>query len=41
MPKACAKIRKFLNLDEKPLWNVINIEAGLALDKVEPLFARI
>ena len=41
MPRTCAKIRDFLNLDKVPSWNVIDVKAGLTLDKVEPLFARI
>ena len=41
MPRTCAKIREFLNLSEKPSWNVLSVNAGTKLDKVEPLFSRI
>ena len=41
MPRTCAKIREFLNLDAKPTWNELSVESGTKLDKVEPLFARI
>lgn len=41
MPRACAKIRTFLALNERPEWKLIDVKAGTKLDKVEPLFARI
>jgi len=41
MPKSCAKIREFLNLERKAKWQTVNIVAGTKLDKVEPLFSRI
>ena len=41
MPKACAKLREFLNLNKTPKFEEIKPQAGVKLDKVEPLFARI
>ena len=41
MPAACKKIRKYLNLPEKPIWNFISVEPGLKLENIEPLFTRI
>ena len=40
MPTACAKIRKYLNLDEAK-WEFTTVEKGLKLDNIEPLFNRI
>lgn len=40
MPTACAKIRKYLNL-QSPSWNFITVEKGLKLENIEPLFTRI
>ena len=41
MPNACKKIRKYLNLPEKPVWNYIDVKPGLKLENIEPLFTRI
>ena len=41
MPGACAKIRKYLNLPEKPTWKFIDVKPGTKLDNVEPLFERL
>ena len=41
MPAACKKIRKYLNLPEKPVWNFISVKPGLKLENIEPLFTRI
>lgn len=41
MPKACEKLRKYLNLSN-PSWNVIEeIKDEIKLDNIEPLFSRI
>jgi len=41
MPNAAAKIRGFLELENKYEWKPIDVKAGIKLDKVEPLFARV
>lgn len=41
MPSACKKIRIYLNLPEKPVWNFIDVKPGLKLENIEPLFTRI
>ena len=41
MPSACKKIRTYLNLPEKPIWNFIDVKPGLKLENIEPLFTRI
>lgn len=41
MPKACAKIRKFLKIDSKPVWKAIDIKKGVDVSDTEPLFTRI
>jgi len=40
MPTACKKIRKYLKI-ENPCWNLIEVEPGLKLENIEPLFTRI
>ena len=40
MPTACAKIREYLKLSDAS-WNFTDIEKGLKLDNIEPLFTRI
>lgn len=40
MPSASAKIRKYLNIQEKS-WKLIEPEIGLKLENIEPLFTRI
>ena len=41
MPKACQKLREYLELG-LPSWNVIDeVKSGIKLDKIEPLFNRI
>ena len=39
MPTACKNIRKYLNLPE-PKWDYIEVEKGLKLENIEPLFTR-
>lgn len=41
MPSTCKKLREFLNLNPNPIWKPIEIEGGISLSKVEPLFTRI
>lgn len=41
MPNAASKIREFLELDNNYEWKPIKLKAGVKLDKVQPLFARI
>ena len=41
MPKTCAKLREFLNLNTTPKFSEIIPQPEISLDKVEPLFARI
>jgi methionyl-tRNA synthetase len=41
MPKACYKLRNYLNLGE-PSWNVIEkLQDDLSLEGIEPLFTRM
>lgn len=40
MPKACAKIRKYLQL-EQAKWELIEPKKGIKLENIEPLFNRI
>ena len=40
MPTACDKIREYLNLGDSS-WNFIDVESGLKLENIEPLFSRI
>lgn len=40
MPFACEKIRKYLDIPQKS-WNMVEVEKGLALENIEPLFNRI
>ena len=40
MPEACGKIRKYLNINT-PSWNYLEVEKGLKLENIEPLFTRI
>ena len=40
MPETCSKVRKYLNLPEAS-WNYVEVEKGLNLENIEPLFARM
>ena len=40
MPETCSKVRKYLNLPEAS-WNYVEVEKGLSLENIEPLFARM
>ena len=40
MPSACEKIRKYLQIENKS-WKLIEPNAGLKLEGIEPLFSRI
>lgn len=41
MPKTCEQIRKYLKLEEKPSWEIIEPEFNIALENIEPLFTKI
>ncbi|MBQ7453325.1 MAG: methionine--tRNA ligase [Clostridia bacterium] len=41
MPDACAKLRKYLKLDAKPCFKPIDVQSGIDLSSVAPLFDRI
>ena len=40
MPSACEKIRKYLQIEGKS-WNLVEPQAGLKLEGIEPLFTRM
>ena len=39
MPETAEKIRKYLNIEEKT-WEYIDVQKGLELNNIEPLFER-
>ena len=39
MPETAEKIRKYLNIEEKT-WKYIDVQKGLELNNIEPLFER-
>ena len=41
MPTAAEKVRKYLALNEKPVWEYVEVKKGLKLENIEPLFKKI